>query len=130
MKVVEIATVITGFLPYILLIYGVVKGKVKQSCATWLLWLSLDVIVLTAIIVQKGTPVLYTVFAIGTFFTAISLLLHKQFSWGKFETTIALLVAICVIIFFLGGPYVATIATVAALNIDCCYIQRTESDPK
>ncbi len=113
----QIAIAITGIVPYLLLMVGIWKGTVKQKFATWVLWLMLDVIVLSGIILQHKDPLLFSVFASGTFLVTIFLLIKKQFSWSKFETFVSVLVAICCTVYLLSGSYWAIIASTAALNI-------------
>ena len=116
-KLLQIIIALTGIVPYILLVRGIIKGNDKVSFATWLLWLALDCIMLREIIVQNGNPLLYTVFTIGTFIVAVTLIVKKQFSWGEFESFISALVAVCIVVHFASGPYIATIATATALSI-------------
>ena len=82
MKLLELLTTITGLLPYALLIQGILKGTVKQSFATWILWLALDVIMVYGTISQKGNPLLYSVFTLGTCIVTILLIVKKQYTWG------------------------------------------------
>ena len=117
MSLLEIATAITGSIPYFLHSKGIVKGTVKQSFATWILWLALDAIILRGIIAQHGNPILFSVFTLGTLIVVIFLIATKQFAWGWFESLIAGLVLVCVSIYFFSGPYNATIATTIALDI-------------
>jgi len=131
MKIIEIFTVITGILPYVLLVIGITNGKVKQSFATWMLWLVLDIIVLCGIIAQDGNSLLFFVFTLGTIVVTAVLVFKRQFSWGRFETFVTALVAICITVFLMGGPYIATIATTAALNIaGIPQLIATYKDPK
>lgn len=131
MKIVNIAIVITGTLPYIILIVGVLKNKIKQSFATWLLWFILDSIIVIGAIAQDGNYLLYSVFGTGTILTAISLLYKKQFSWGKVDTFIAFLVVLCILVLLFGGAYVSIIATTVALNIaGIPQLIATNKDPK
>lgn len=113
----EIAIVITGSLPYLLLIIGIVKGEVRQSFASWLLWLILDTIVLYGIMAQKGSMLLFSVFTTGTLVVTLFLVFKKQFSWEKFETFVSVLVGICIFMLLRGSPYISIIASTAALNI-------------
>ncbi len=131
MTPIKLAVVLTGLVPYLLLIIGIIKGKVKQSFATWILWLTLDGIMLRSIIVQDGNPVLFSIFTIGTLVVTIFLIVYKQFSWGKFESFVAGLVFICIIAYLVGGPYLSTIATAIALDVaGIPQIIDTYKDPK
>jgi hypothetical protein len=115
MKTIDIATVITSLIPYVMLIVGVAKDKIKQSFATWFLWLILDVVTLIGIVAQHGNYLLLAVFSGGTICVTLLLIYKKQFSWGLFETFVGILVAMCILILLTAGPYVATIAGTTAL---------------
>jgi hypothetical protein len=117
MKLIELLTTITGLLPYALLIQGILKGEIKQSFATWILWLALDIIMIFGIVSQKGNPLLYSVFTLGTFLVTTLLVIKKQYTWGWFETEVTFLVGICIGIYFTSGAHTATIATMIALDI-------------
>ncbi|MCX6753028.1 MAG: hypothetical protein NTW62_01615 [Candidatus Nomurabacteria bacterium] len=118
MKIIQILVVVTGLLPYLLISIGIIKGTVKQSFATWLLWLLLDFVMLAGILKQNGNILLYSVFTFGTLIVTLLLVFKKQFSWGKFESCVSLLVAICAWIYLSNdNAYVTTFSTVIALNI-------------
>lgn len=117
MKLLELLTTIIGLLPYALLIQGILKGTVKQSFATWILWLALDVIMVCGTISQKGNPLLYSVFTLGTCIVTILLIVKKQYTWGWFETGVTVLVGICITVYFTSGAHTATVATMIALDI-------------
>jgi hypothetical protein len=117
MKVIEIAIIFTGILPYILLVIAILNGSVKQNFATWILWLALDCIMLRGIIVQNGSPILYSVFTFGTLAVTIVIVIKKQISWSKFESFVSLLVLLCMTVYVTSGAYTATIATTVALFI-------------
>lgn len=106
-----------GSLPYVLLFHGILRRGVKQCLSTFMLWLALDVVILTALIQQNGNYLVYVVFTIGTLFVNIALILKKQFEWDYFDIFVVVLVFICIRIFYVSGPYGATIATTTALTI-------------
>ena len=116
-KIIEIAIVITGSLPYLLLVIGITKGVIKQSFASWLLWLILDVIVLIGLIVKNGSYLVYLVFTIGTFVVTLFLFLKRNFKWGKFDSFIAILVFICMIVYFSASSYLTIIIGTIALAL-------------
>lgn len=131
MKSIDILTIILGLIPYVLISIGVIKGSVKQSFATWLLWFILDVIVLFGVFDQDGNPYLFSAFALGTGIVTILLVVKKQVSWSSFETYISWMVTVCIIVYLLAGPHLAIIATVLALNIaGIPQVIATFKDPK
>ncbi len=99
------------------LISGILKGEIKQSFATWFLWAVLDAIIFTSILFQHGNIWLPIAYTLGSTLITIALLYKKQFSWGKFETFVCVLVIICLIAWFIGGAYIATIAGTVAVII-------------
>ena len=118
MRLIVIASIVTGVIPYILLTKGVLKGTIKQNFATWILWLILDSIVLKGTFEQHGNVILFSVFTAGTFVVTMILAFKKQFlEWRWFETYVAMMTAVCIGIYFSSGPYVATIASTIALAI-------------
>lgn len=117
MKWTDLPIIVIGFIPYLLLSYGIAKNTVKQSLSTWMLWLTLDVIVVSALIAQKGNYIVFAVFTVGTLLVNIFLFAKKQFKWEGFDTIVTILVFVCIIIFYVSGPYGATIATTIALTV-------------
>jgi hypothetical protein len=82
-----------------------------QSCATWLLWATLDAILAVSIIQQHGNFLLPLGFAAGSASLTLLLLVKGRFVWGRMESATAVLVAGCLIGWKLGGARAATIAT-------------------
>lgn len=103
------------YVPTLILIW---TDKLKQSFATWLLWVILDGIALGTIIAKNGenTRVLIC-YVIGGSAVAVSLFCKDQFKWGTKETVTSLLVLVCLGIWKLAGPTVATVATTIAVCI-------------
>lgn len=102
---------------YIPLLIGILTDKVKQPFSMWLLWMILDGSVLASVVVQKGNYILLAVYTTASLIITSALLYKKQFGWGKFESLIAALAAICMVIWGLSGPKVATIMLTSAVVI-------------
>lgn len=117
MNIFQLLIILTGIIPYILLSVGIIYGTIRQSFASWVLWLALDIIVLVGLVGRDGNILLFSVFAFGTLIVALLLGATNQFSWGKFETSIAVLVSFCAMVLLLSGQYWAIIITTVALNI-------------
>ncbi len=117
MNILKTLIVLTGVAPYVLLSVSILKGTVKQSFATWILWFGLDVIMLVSLTLKGGNTLLFAVFTIGTLAVTIFLARARQFHWGKFEWLITFLVLICTTVFLVGGPYLSIISVTLALNI-------------
>jgi hypothetical protein len=99
------------------LISGILKGQIKQNVATWILWISLDVIALVSIILQKGNYILLIFYCTCGTIVILCLLYKRLFKWTKFETFISVLVCICLIVWYVSGPKGATIASTIAVCI-------------
>jgi hypothetical protein len=106
----KIAGGVMALLLFIPFIRSILKEGVEgQSCASWLLWALLDVILTISIIEQRGNFYLPLGFAIGDTVVVILLLLKRQFRWGWFETAIFVMVIGCMIGWELAGSRTANI---------------------
>lgn len=99
------------------MISGILKGEIKQNVATWILWVSLDVIALMSIILQKGNYLLLMFYCTCGILVILSLVYKRLFSWSKFESFVLGLVVICLVVWSLSGSRWATIASTIAICI-------------
>lgn len=114
----KIAGGVLALLLFIPMIIGIVKeGAEGQSCATWLLWGALDVILTVSLIRSQGNYFLPLGFAIGDYAVVILLLAKGRFRWGWFESAILLMVAACLAAWKLGGPMMAAISSTMAVCV-------------
>jgi hypothetical protein len=88
-----------------------------QSFATWGLWAVLDSILTVTLWQQHGNYLLSLGFALGGIALTIVLLVKGDWTWGKFETVIALMVLASLTVWKFSGPRNATIAVTAAVCI-------------
>ncbi len=88
-----------------------------QSFASWLLWGSLDGILIATLIEQGGNFWIVVGFALGDLLIAGTLAWLRRFNWGKFETMILLLVIACVVGWRLAGPRAATVFSIVAVCV-------------
>ena len=102
---------------YYPLISGISRGEIKQSFATWILWVTLDVIALVSILYQKGNYLILVSYCIGGSVVTLLLLIKQPFKWTWFETFVTFLVIICLIVWKLSGSKMATIASTLAVVI-------------
>jgi hypothetical protein len=117
-RYVQIAGGVTALIMYVPLIISVArKDGAGQSFAMWALWGAMDTIVTISLIDQHGNFWLTLCFAAGSIILSALLLWRGRFSWGRLETVILLLVAVCLIIWKSSGPQNATIATTVAILI-------------
>lgn len=103
---------------YVPLLYFIWANTLKQSFATWFLWVALDVIALASMIVQQsGNTFTLKCYVVGGTMVWISLLIKKQFKWTKLETATLLLVIDCLVFWHQGGAVWATVASTLAVCI-------------
>lgn len=95
----------------------IMRGKMVQNLATWLLWALLDGITAVTIILQDGNYWLPLAYAICSLATAIAVLKSSTGKWTKSDSFVAVLVGACVIVWLSAGNYYATIAGTAAVII-------------
>jgi hypothetical protein len=88
-----------------------------QSFATWGLWAVLDTILTITLWQQRGNYLLSLGFATGGIVLALVLLKQGNWSWGRFETVIALAVLASLAVWAFSGPRNATIAVTTAVCI-------------
>ena len=88
-----------------------------QSFATWGLWAVLDTILTITLWQQHGNYLLSLGFATGGIVLALVLLKQGNWSWGRFETVIALAVLASLAVWAFSGPRNATIAVTTAVCI-------------
>lgn len=114
----KIAGGLLALLLFIPLIIGILKdGAEGQSCATWLLWGTLDTVLTISVIAQHGNFYLPLGFAIGDVLLVALLLAKGQFNWGWFETAVLLLVIGCMAAWKLAGPKTATVAATLGICV-------------
>ncbi len=113
---------ISGGLLALLMIIPLVVSAVRQngagqSFAMWALWALLDTTVTVSLFAQRGNFWLTAGFALGSALLAGVLLVKGRFFWGWVESLIAALVVVCLVIWKLSGPQVATVATTVAIVV-------------
>lgn len=108
---------LTGLSGYVLLFVGLLKTKIEQSFAAFMLWAMLDIIATITTILEDGNYWLALGNAVGS--TAITGLLaaKKQISWSWIETMTAILVLICLVIWFVAGEKAGLIASSLAVVV-------------
>ena len=103
---------------YVPMIVEIIRSRGEgQSFASWGLWAVLDSMLTITLWQQQGNYLLSLGFAVGGIILAAVLLWQRNWSWGRFETVIALLVLASVAVWKFSGPRNATIAVTAAICI-------------
>lgn len=106
-----------AFLLYIPLIWGILKGEVRQSFATWILWVALDSIALVSTILEDGNFLLLVFYTIGGTLVTASLVYKKLFKWTWFEWSVLVMVIICLVVWRVSGSTAAIVASTLAVFI-------------
>jgi hypothetical protein len=91
------------------LVWQILRRKVTQNLASFLLWGMLDAVAAASIIFQKGNWYLPAAYVLGCIAVVTSLVIVKTWAWTNFETFVSFLVVICLIGWAISGPRLATI---------------------
>lgn len=104
-------------LAYAALIAGIVKSNVEQSFAAFMLWGMLDTIATVTTLLEGGNVWLPFTNALGSTVIAFLLVLKKHASWSWIESLTAVLVVICLVIWYTTGEQAGIIASSVAVVI-------------
>lgn len=106
-----------GIVAYILLIAALLRTTTEQSFAAFLLWALLDIIATITTILEHGNYWLALSNAIGSTVITLLLIYKKQVSWSWIESMTALLVVVCLIVWYTTGEQAGIIASSLAVVI-------------
>ncbi len=110
-------SVVLALLLYVPLCVQLLQGKAKQNLATWIMWGSLDLIVTITIIVQHGNYFLPAAYVLGCGITLLCMIKFGDLVWTSFESFVAFLVLVCLIVWGFSGSKIATVASTLAMAI-------------
>ncbi|MEN9639695.1 MAG: hypothetical protein RLZZ262_1564 [Bacteroidota bacterium] len=99
------------------MIRGILTGTIQQSLATWALWVSLDLIAMFSVIIQKGNWLILACYISGGSLVTLGLIYKKYFKWTWFESLVLVMVVICLVVWWFSGSWMATIASTIAVVI-------------
>jgi len=108
---------VIGMLAYAFLINSIIKLKVKQSFFSFLLWAMLDTIATVTTIFKGGNYWLPLSNALGGIIVSILLAIKKQVSFSWVEASTAVLVIVCLILWYFSGPTAGIISSSLAVVI-------------
>lgn len=108
---------IIGVCCYIPLIIGILKNKIEQSFVAFLLWAMLDIIATITSILADGNYWLPLSNAIGASTVAVLLARKKQVTWTWVETITAILVVVCLILWYILGEDAGIVSSSLAVVI-------------
>jgi len=114
----KIAGGVAGFLMYLPLVRHAVRHNgAGQSFAMWFLWAVLDTTLTLSIVVQHGNYLLSAGFAVGSILLSVVLFAKGRRSWGRLENVVSALVVLCLAVWVMSGPRMATVSTTVAIVI-------------
>lgn len=106
-----------GVLAYVLLIVALLRTKTEQSFAAFLLWALLDLIATITTILAGGNYWLALANAAGSTIITLLLIYKKQVAWSWIESMTALLVIICLVVWYVSGERAGIVASSLAVVI-------------
>lgn len=108
---------VIGIGAYLILILSLLKTKMEQSFAAFLLWAMLDGIAAITSVLSDGNYWLPMSNAIGSAAITILLVFKKQVRWSRVETMTTILVIICIVVWQTAGERAGIIASSLAVVI-------------
>jgi hypothetical protein len=108
---------IIGLVAYAFLIFALFRTNTQQSFAAFFLWALLDIIATITTIIEGGNYWLALSNAIGSTVITILLIRKKQVSWSWVESMTALLVVVCLVVWYTSGEQAGIIASSLAVVI-------------
>jgi hypothetical protein len=108
---------IIGLVAYVFLIIALSRTNTEQSFAAFFLWALLDLIATITTVIAGGNYWLALSNAIGSTVITILLLKKKQVTWSLVESMTALLVVVCLVVWFTSGEQAGIVASSLAVVI-------------
>ncbi|MBC7934715.1 MAG: hypothetical protein H7Y86_05060 [Rhizobacter sp.] len=116
-NLLQIIAGIIGFITYCFLCFKILKSKAEQNFAAFLLWAILSIITTITVSIEEGNYWLSLGNVLGETAIAILLIVKKKIAWKWIETLTALLVIICLVIWFFAGEKAAIVSSSLATII-------------
>ena len=114
--ILKLAGGVMALVLYVPMTLEIIRARgAGQSFATWGLWAVLDTVLTITLWQQHGNYLLSLGFAVGGLALAVVLLVQRSWTWGRFETVIALMVLASLAVWKFSGPRNATIAVTTAI---------------
>lgn len=117
-KTLGILSVIAGSFAYLYMIFSTASGTGEGlSLSTFGLWSALAWITSFTMMKQGANAAVPMIYGTGATLTTIVLLYKGRFGWSGFDTVIAVLTVLCVVLWMTSGPKWALILSVVAAAI-------------
>lgn len=108
---------IIAIIAYIPLVSGIIRNKVEQSFAAFLLWTLLDSIATITTFLEHGNYWLPFSNVVGTITVTLLLVVKRKVSWSWIENMTVVLVLICLAVWYYAGEQAGIIASSLAVVI-------------
>lgn len=106
---------IIGVACYLPLIFGIIKNRIEQSFLAFLLWAMLDIIATVTSVIAAGNFWLPLSNAVGASVVAILLAMKKKAEWTLIETFTAVLVLVCLTLWYFMGETAGIVSSSLAV---------------
>ena len=106
-----------GLVAYAFLIVALFRTRTEQSFAAFFLWALLDIIATITTVIEGGNYWLALSNGIGSTVITIILVYKKQISWSWVESMTAVLVVVCLIVWYTSGESAGIVASSLAVVI-------------
>lgn len=117
MNILALTVAILALVIYIPTTVQVWRGKMVLNGATFVMWGLLDAIAAASIYVKGGNWLLPAAYVLGCALVIAAIIKVKSFTWTKVETFTAFLVFISMMVWWISGPVMATVASTAGVVI-------------
>jgi hypothetical protein len=108
---------VLGLFAFALLIIALFRTKTEQSFAAFFLWALLDLIATITTIIEGGNYWLALANAVGSSAITVILIVKRQVSWSWVESMTAVLVIICLVVWYTAGERAGIVASSLAVVI-------------
>ena len=108
---------VLGLFAFLLLIIALLRSNTEQSFAAFFLWALLDLIATITTIIEGGNYWLALSNAIGSSAITILLIAKRQVSWSWVESMTAILVVVCLVVWYTTGERAGIVASSLAVVI-------------
>lgn len=115
--VLQLLAGVIGVLCYVPLIIGILRSTIEQSFVAFALWALLDIIATLTSILADGNYWLPLSNALGASIVALLLATKKQVKWTWVETSTAILVIICLVLWSTLGENAGIVASSLAVVV-------------
>lgn len=117
MEYAQLLSGIIGIIGYLLLIAALFRTATEQSFAAFLLWALLDLIATITTVLTGGNYWLALANAAGSTIITVLLIYKKQVAWSRVESMTAVLVIVCLVVWYVSGERAGLIASSLAVVI-------------